>query len=69
MGNNVYRGFVKEDECRKGSTDLPERRVSWAPQTTLLHLPSALQAQPAALRQQQQALLPNNDRPCHTTNF
>jgi transcription elongation factor GreB len=62
-GNNVSRGFVKEDDLERAGTDLPERRVSELPNYVTPFGLAQLQAQATALEQQQQALLPNKDDP------
>jgi transcription elongation factor GreB len=62
-GNNVSRGFVKEDDLERAGTDLPERRVSVLPNYVTPFGLAQLQAQATALEQQQQALLPNKDDP------
>ena len=62
-GNNVSRGFVKEDDVERAGTDLPERRVSEFPNYVTPFGLAQLQTQATALEQQQQALLPNKDDP------
>lgn len=59
----MSRGFVKEDDVERAGTDLPERRVSEFPNYVTPFGLAQLQAQAAALEQQQQALLPNKDDP------